>query len=163
MPGHTEHFDLTVGEHVSAVLTGDEAFKIEPRSEQTQRVRLAKPYPSTLWQWQVTALHGGDHVMTIATAVQAKDRNGRYHELSGAPQSYAFKVKVGPVGRAQDALELAPVWLKLLAGVFVALTALLVAIKKTREAFLDLLGIKRKPEKPEKPDTPGSDAAGKPD
>jgi hypothetical protein len=148
LPGKTQTFDLTVGEHVSAELSGDDGFKIEPRSDKTQIVKLAKPFPATLWTWNVTAVHGGTHVLTIRTVVEAKDRQGRYHELTHSIKSYSFPVKVTWIGWLQDVLQQAPIWMKLLAGALVAFAALIAAVKEARDKLFDLLGIRRRQHDP---------------
>lgn len=150
MPGHVERFDVTVGEFVAADLEGDESFEIRPLRDRTQRVHLGRPYPSTVWGWQVTPKRGGDHMMTITTTVQVKDREGNYWDVVKTPRSYGFKVRVGPIGYLQDALEQAPFWLKLVTAVVVALTALVLALSKLRNGLFELLG----PRKPK----PGNDA-----
>lgn len=143
MPGHVERFDVTVGEFLAADLEGDESFEINPLRDRTQRVHLGKPYPSTLWGWQVTPKRGGDHMMTITTTVQVKGREGDYWDVVKTPRSYGFKVKVGPIGYLQDSLEQAPFWLKLVTGVVVALTALILALSKLRNGLLELLGLRK--------------------
>ncbi len=144
MPGHTDVFSLTVGEHVKATLDGDEGFRITPRSPATQLIHLGSPYPATLWNWDVTAVHGGTHTLRINTIVQAIDRNGQYHDLVGSPHAYSFTVKVGFWGKVQDSLQLAPPWIKLVTLVVVALTALFAALGKLRNAVLGAVGLNRK-------------------
>jgi hypothetical protein len=144
MPGHTETFTLTVGEHVKATLDGDEGFQITPRSPATQVVHLGPPYPATLWNWDVTAVHGGVHTLRISTIVQAIDRNGQYHDLVSSPHAFSFTVHVGFWGNVQDKLQLAPTWIKLVTTIVAALTALVVAVSKLRNAVLRLLGLKAK-------------------
>jgi hypothetical protein len=143
MPGHVERFDVVVADYLAADLEGDESFEIKPLRDRTQRVHLGPPYPPTAWGWQVTPKRGGDHMMTITTTVQVKDREGQYWDVVSTPRSYGFKVKVGVLGYVQDSLEQAPFWLKLVTGVVVALTALVLALSKLRNGLLELLGLRK--------------------
>ncbi|MXO59512.1 hypothetical protein GRI89_08155 [Altererythrobacter salegens] len=158
MPGRPKEFTVTVGERVKAVLQGDEAFQIEAKSEPVQRVHLGSPYPSTMWRWEVTALRGGDHTMTITTVAQAIDREGNYHDLTPTSESLSFQVQVTPLQKIEEGVKGAPTWIKAVTAIFVALAALIAAIKSVRDGLLDLLGIRRKPEatptEPEGNDTP---------
>jgi hypothetical protein len=135
MPGHTESFTLTVGQHMAADLAGDAAFSIKPRTPRQQLVHLGVPYPSTVWGWDVTALHGGAHTLTVTTIVQAVDASGASYDLLSTPRAYSFNVKVTPLDQVKDALETAPTWVKLVTAVVVALSGLVAAIVGLRKAF----------------------------
>jgi len=148
MPGHTETFAVVVGRYVAADLQGDEAFEITNKSDRTQSIRLGPPYPSTIWRWDVKALHGGDHVMVIKTVIQVKDREGKFHDVVATTQPYSFHVQVGVLGWLQDTLTATPGWIKLLTGVILALALLVGAIEKLRNAVLSLFG--KKPKAPVK-------------
>ncbi|MEJ2408473.1 MAG: hypothetical protein P8Y58_17395 [Novosphingobium sp.] len=138
MAGRPEFFSAVVGDYVAANLEGDESFEIAPASNPVQRVKLAAPWPSTIWKWNVTAKRGGYHTMTLSTAVQVKDRNGHFHEIESTPRAFAFDVTVNPIDKARDVLTDAPAWMKLLGGVFTAAAALLITVRKFRDALFSL-------------------------
>ncbi|MCJ2186037.1 hypothetical protein [Novosphingobium beihaiensis] len=138
MAGRPEFFSVVVGDYVAASLQGDESFEIKPASGRIQRVKLGPPWPSSIWKWDITAKRGGYHTMTLSTAVQVKDRKGYFHEIESTPRAFAFDVAVSPIDKARDVLTDAPVWMKLLAAVFTAAAALLVTIKKFRDALFSL-------------------------
>lgn len=138
MSGHPEYFSAVVGDYVAAELDGDASFEIKPASERIQRVKLGRPWPSTIWKWHVTAKRGGNHTMTLSTAVQVRDRNGKFHEIESTPRAFAFDVQVTPLDKARDILADAPGWMKLIGGVFAAAALLLGTVKDFRNALFSL-------------------------
>ena len=145
MSGHPEYFSAVVGDYVAAELDGDASFEIKPASDRIQRVKLGSPWSSTIWKWHVTAKRGGNHTMTLSTAVQVRDRNGKFHEIDSTPRAFAFDGKalavarrVTPLDKARDILTDAPVWMKLIGGVFAAAALLLGTVKDFRNALFSL-------------------------
>ena len=138
MSGHPEYFSAVVGDYVAAELDGDASFEIKPASDRIQRVKLGPPWSSTIWKWHVTAKRGGNHTMTLSTAVQVRDRNGKFHEIDSTPRAFAFDVQVTPLDKARDILTDAPVWMKLIGGVFAAAALLLGTVKDFRNALFSL-------------------------
>jgi hypothetical protein len=145
MPGHTEQFTPVIGEHMAADLDGDLGFDIKARTPRRQLVHLGAPYPATQWAWDITAVHGGPHKLTITTVVEGVDSRGSHYQLISTPRAYSFTVIVTPMEQILDAIETAPTWLKAVTTLVAAITALVTGLVAFRKAIGNLFG--RKPPK----------------
>jgi hypothetical protein len=135
MPGRTTTYSVTVGAHMAAYLVGDNGFDVKAISPARQTLHQGAPYPATLWRWDITALHGGAHTLTIRTVVEGIDSSGNHYELISTPAAYSFTVVVTPLEQVEDAIETAPKWIKAITAVVAALTALVTAVVGFRAAM----------------------------
>jgi len=131
LQGDTVEFTPLVGRFMRAELTGN-GFEITPLNEASQEVL---PNSVTTWSWRVEANEGGQRALTLRTVVEGCTAEGQCFPLRSTSQNYDVTVEVGPMGRVQDFLTAAPVWLRLLAGVLAALAVLVGAWFGLRNAF----------------------------
>ena len=62
----------------------------------------------------------------------------RTNSGDSTPRAFAFDVQVTPLDKARDILTDAPVWMKLIGGVFAAAALLLGTVKDFRNALFSL-------------------------
>ena len=124
LPGKATAFVPTIGRFMRADLAG-QGFTIKPLSPPRQEVVRDG---ETVWAWEVTALSGAAHVLTLETVVEAKGADGQWRSLKRTVKNMTIHVEVTWLGRVSDALDAAPGWLKKLAAAITALGVLLTAI-----------------------------------
>lgn len=131
LQGETEAFTPLVGRFMRVELTGN-GFDITPLSNASQEVMRESV---TTWSWRVQANEGGQRALTLRTVVEGCTAEGQCYPLRSTSQNYDVTVEVGTMGRVQDFLTAAPIWLRLLAGVLTALAVLIGAWFGLRNAF----------------------------
>ncbi len=131
LQGNTVEYAPLVGRFMRAELTG-EGFDITPLSPPSQEVL---PDSVTTWSWRVVATSSGQRALTLTTIVEGCDAQGQCYPLRSTTHNHEVEVTVGVLGRAQDFLEAAPIWMRLVAGVLTALAVLIGAWFGLRNAF----------------------------
>jgi hypothetical protein len=131
LQGETVEYAPLVGRFMRAELTG-EGFEITPLSPPSQEVL---PDSVTTWTWRVVATTSGQRALTLTTIVEGCDAQGQCYPLRSTTHNHEVEVTVGALGRAQDFLEAAPIWLRLAAGLLTALAVLVGAWFGLRNAF----------------------------
>jgi hypothetical protein len=131
LQGETVEYAPLVGRFMRAELAG-EGFEITPLSPPSQEVL---PDSVTTWNWRVVATSSGQRALTLTTIVEGCDAQGRCYPLRSTSHNHEVEVTVGALGRAQDFLEAAPIWMRLVAGVLTALAVLVGAWFGLRSAF----------------------------
>lgn len=139
MPGRVVRFDTVVGPRMAAELTGDAGFKITPVDNDAKHkiLRTGPPYASALWKWNVEALRGGIHTLSVRTVVEAIDSKGAFYEMASTPAIFSFTVEVSPWQAFWDGVQDAPKKID-------SLTAVITAIAAFVTAALGLWGLLRK-------------------
>jgi hypothetical protein len=123
LPGRTEEYHPLVGRDMHAELIG-QGFEIEPKSEASQ---VLSPGSTTTWEWEVTPLRGANYALTIKTAVEGVMANGEHVVLGSTVETRKVDVKISWYDRLRDGLTEAPIWIKLVTGVLIALAAMFAA------------------------------------
>lgn len=154
LEGRPDSFNPLVGRHMRAELIG-QGFDIVARSEPSQDIRLGG---NATWIWDVTAREGGSRSLTVVTLVEGV-ANGRRFVLARTPKVRTVTVNVSWSDWAMDWLVAAPVWIKAVTAVIVALGGLLTAWYAV-PWFRRRGGDQPSPEKEKEEDSGGKDADG---
>lgn len=132
LPGTIVTIAPSVGRYMVAELTSiDGAFKVEPVPGSARQQDLFTS-SGARWEWKVTALTSGRHVLTLTTQVVQKLPDGSFKPRSAPlPEDHAIVIDVTTGQRIADMIDAAIGWLgktenllKALAGAIAAGLAL---------------------------------------
>ena len=142
LPGQDTYFPAQVGRYMTATLTGL-GFDIKPISPFDGMQEVARGGQGR-WQWEVTPTAEGKRRLTVKTQALGKI-DGRFIPLGNGDTAQDVDVTVRPWDRFWDWVKEATKGIDALTALFVALGALIVAIKPIRQFVWGLIsGIFRK-------------------
>lgn len=113
---------IKVGQQMYACLTGDPAFRIEPK-DCVSKNTVEDPAP--VWTWQVTPTKSGVFKLYLKSGVALEGEDGKLRRLGNVSPAKEITVTVSALGRFQDALAALTQWVQSPVGLIVALTSLL--------------------------------------
>ena len=116
---------IKVGQQMYACLTGDPAFRIEPK-DCVSKNTVEDPAP--VWTWQVTPTKSGVFKLYLKSGVALEGEDGKQRRLGNVSPAKEITVTVSALGRFQDALAALTQWVQSPVGLIVALTSLLAVI-----------------------------------
>ena len=116
---------IKVGQQMYACLTGDPAFRIEPK-DCVSKNTVEDPAP--VWTWQVTPTKAGVFKLYLKSGVALEGEDGKQRRLGNVSPAKEITVTVSALGRFQDALTALTQWVQSPVGLIVALTSLLAVI-----------------------------------
>ena len=116
---------IKVGQQMYACLTGDPAFRIEPK-DCVSKNTVEDPAP--VWTWQVTPTKSGVFKLYLKSGVALEGEDGKLRRLGNVSPAKEITVTVSALGRFQDALAALTQWVQSPVGLIVALTSLLAVI-----------------------------------
>ncbi|MBC7491067.1 MAG: hypothetical protein H7241_01295, partial [Novosphingobium sp.] len=116
---------IKVGQQMYACLTGDPAFRIEPK-DCVSKSTVEDPAP--VWTWQVTPTKSGVFKLYLKSGVALEGEDGKLRRLGNVSPAKEITVTVSALGRFQDALAALTQWVQSPVGLIVALTSLLAVI-----------------------------------
>lgn len=133
LPGETIKLVTKVGRYMRAELSGD-GFRVVGLNPASQDLFTSD---SAIWEWDVTAVSGGDRVLSLKTWVEARGPDGALRPRWLKVEDRAIKVEVPWQMRLSDGSDTALAWfargsnlLKAVAALVVAAGALWLAIKQ---------------------------------
>lgn len=139
LPGDTVAFETKVGRFMRAELSG-EGFKVVALTDARQDFYADD---RALWEWDATALRGGERVLTLRTYVETRGPDGRPRPLGGLRvEDRAVRVEVSVSERIADAVDAVAAWAGRGTNL---LKALAVLVGAAGALWLAITGFGRKP------------------